>query len=305
MSSLRSYAIRLVVKYWIAPKFNLTTTVKEQRAAFEGIGKLTILPFKTKIQPVTVGGVSAKWISVANVAEDCVVLYLHGGAYNIGSSNIYRDIAARISKASGAKVLLIDYRLAPEHPFPAAIEDATIAYRWLLENGFSPQNIAISGDSSGGGLTIATLVSLRDSGEALPAAAVVLSPWTDLEGTGESITKHVQADPFLTPEWLQFMAKHYIGNNSPRTALISPIYADLHDLPPILIQVGTDEILLSDSRRLAERVREAGIDTTLDVWENMWHVWHFFAGQLPEGKCAMDKIGAFIRNHLHQLTKMT
>ena len=301
MLSLRSYVCRLMVKYWIAKKLNAEKTVPEQRAAFEFIGKLSMLPFKTKIKPVDVDTVSAQWISVGNFVEDCVVLYLHGGGYNIGSPYTHRDLAARISKASGARTLLIDYRLAPEHPYPAAVDDAVTAYRWLLENGYSPQNIAVSGDSAGGGLTIATLVSLRDAGEPMPAAAVCLSAWTDLGGTGESIQSRLQSDPLLTPDWLQLLAKNYIRNNDPRTPLISPIYADLHDLPPILIQVGSDEILLSDSSRLAERALDAGVDITLDVWQGMWHNWHFFAALMPEAKQSIQQIGIYIRRHLSSL----
>ncbi len=298
MRSLRSHMFRLVVKYWMSPKFNTSRTVQAQRRALEDFAKLSILPIKTKIQPLQIGKMSAEWISVCNTREECALLYLHGGAYNIGSLNTHRDIAARISKASKVKTLLIDYRRAPEHSHPAAVEDVVMAYRWLLKNQFSPQNIVIAGDSAGGGLAIAALVSLRDDGDPLPAAAVCLSAWTDLEGTGESFTTHVQSDPFLTPEWLRFMAKHYVANNDARMPLISPLYADLHDLPPIFIQVGSDEILLSDSTRLAERAREAGVDATLDVWEGMWHVWHFFAGQMPEGNRAMKEVGKFIHKHL-------
>ncbi len=282
----------------MSPKFNLTSTVEEQRRAFENLAKLSILPSRTDVQPVHVGDVPAEWISVGTTSEEGAVLYLHGGAYTIGSPRTHRDIAARISKAAGVRTLLIDYRLAPEHPHPAAVQDVVAAYRWMLEYGLSPHNIAIAGDSAGGGLAIAALVSLRDTGEPLPAAAVCLSPWTDLQGTGESMTTHIDADPFLSPEWLQLMAKHYVANNDPRMPLISPIHADLHDLPPVLIQVGSDEILLSDSMRLAESARQAGVKTTLDVWEGMWHVWHFFAGQMPEGKRAMKIVGTYIRSHL-------
>ena len=282
----------------MSPKFNVTSTVEEQRRAFENLAKLSILPSRTDVQPVHVGDVPAEWISVGNTSEEGAVLYLHGGAYTIGSPRTHRDIAARISKAAGVRTLLIDYRLAPEHPHPAAVQDVVAAYRWMLEYGLSPHNIAIAGDSAGGGLAIAALVSLRDAGQPLPAAAVCLSPWTDLQGTGESMTTHIDADPFLTPEWLQLMAKHYVANNDPRMPLISPIHADLHDLPPVLIQVGSDEILLSDSMRLAESARQAGVKTTLDVWEGMWHVWHFFAGQMPEGKRAMRIVGTYIRSHL-------
>jgi len=303
MLSLRSHLFRLLVKKLMSPKFNTVNTVQEQRKALEGFAKLSLLPQKTKVESFKIGSLPAEWISVGNTMEDSVILHVHGGAYNMGSLNTHRDLGARISKASGARTLLIDYNLAPENKYPAAVEDIVKAYRWLINNRFSQQNIVIAGDSSGGGLAIAALVMLRDSGEPLPAAAVCLSPWTDLEGRGESIKTHINTDPFLTPEWLQFMAKNYIADNDPRNPFISPIYADLSNLPPILIQVGSDEILLSDSIRLTERARESGVDTTLDIWENMWHVWHFFAGQMPEGKRALNDVGKFIRKHFNQMGK--
>ncbi|UCC45032.1 MAG: alpha/beta hydrolase [Candidatus Zixiibacteriota bacterium] len=300
MRSLRSRLFRLVVKYWMSPKFNAHTTIQEQRRALEGFAGLSILPAGTRVQPVKIGTLSAEWISVGDNPEQRAVLYVHGGAYNIGSLNTHRDIAARIAKASKMKTLSIDYRLAPEHDHPAAVEDVVSAYRWLLENGYSPRNIVIAGDSAGGGLAVAALVSLRDAGEQLPAAAVCMSPWTDLEGTGESITSLAHKDPFLTSDWLGVMAKNYVADDDPRSPLISPIYADLHGLPPILIQVGADEILLSDSTRLEKRGRQAGVDVTLDIWANMWHVWHLFAGQMPEAKRAINEVGKFIREHVSQ-----
>ena len=269
MQSLRSRMFRLFVKYIMSPKFNIYSTVQKQRTVLEGFAKLSILPAKTNIHPLRIGKLAAEWISVGNTLQDCAILYLHGGAYNIGSMNTHRELAARISKASKIKTLLIDYRLAPENPYPAAVDDAVLAYRWLLKNEFSSNDIVIAGDSAGGGLAIATLVSLRDLGEPLPAATVCLSPWTDLTISGESKT-HFHNDPFLTPEWLQFMSKHYAANNDPGLSLMSPVNADFSLFPPLLIQVGSDEILLNDSIRLAESARKAGIDTTIDIWENMW-----------------------------------
>ncbi|UCE24175.1 MAG: alpha/beta hydrolase [Candidatus Zixiibacteriota bacterium] len=300
MRSLRSRLFRSIVKYWMSPKFNTHATVQQQRKALEGFAKLSLVPAKTEVQTVSIGNMSAEWISVGDTLEGCAVLYLHGGAYNIGSLNTHREIAARISKASKMTTLLIDYRLAPEHAHPAAVEDVAAAYRWLLGNGYSPENVVIAGDSAGGGLAIAALVYLRDAGEQLPAAAVCLSAWTDLQGTGPSMTTHTHADPFLTPEWLEIMAKSYAVDNDRRSPLISPLYAELSQLPPLLIQVGGDEILLSDSTRLADRAREAGVDVTLDVWEGMWHVWHFFAGQMPEARQAMSEVGKFIYKHINR-----
>jgi acetyl esterase/lipase len=188
----------------------------------------------------------------------------------------------------------VDYRLAPEHPFPAALEDCLAAYRWLLGTGISPLDIVIAGDSAGGNLTLTTLLSLRDAGDPLPAAAVCIAPMTDLEGTGESF--RTKDDPALTAEFALKVARHYAGDHDLRLPLLSPYHGDLRGLPPLLIQVGGDEILLSDATRLADDARAAGVEVHLAVWPKMWHVWHVFAPSLPEARRAIDDIGAFIRS---------
>jgi acetyl esterase/lipase len=213
----------------------------------------------------------------------------------IGSIKTHRDLAGRISRAAGARVLNVDYRLAPEHPHPAAVEDATAAYRWLLARDQDPRRLAIAGDSAGGGLTIATLVALRDQDHPLPAAAVCLSPWVDLEGVGDSMKTCADIDPMIQLDHLLQMAKLYLGGLPPRTPLAAPLYADLSGLPPLYIQVGTAETLLDDSNRIAERARKVGVDVTLEPWEDMIHVFQAFAPILPEGQQAIDKIGEFLR----------
>lgn len=265
------------------------------RANMESMTGLMQLPPDIVTEPVTVNGVRAEWVSAPAVDEDRVVLYLHGGAYVIGSVNTHRDLAGRVSRASGARVLNVDYRLAPEHPHPAAVEDATAAYRWLLDADHASGDLAIAGDSAGGGLTIATLVALRDRGQPLPAAGVCLSPWVDLEGIGESMTTCAELDPMVQRDHLVRMAKFYLGSHDPRTPLAAPLYADLSGLPPLLIQVGTAETLLDDSNRIAERARKAGVDVTLEVWDDMIHVFQAFAMMLPEGQQAIDKIGEYLR----------
>jgi monoterpene epsilon-lactone hydrolase len=247
--------------------------------------------------PIDAGGVPGAWIVAPGAAEERVLLYLHGGGYVVGSVDTHRDLMARLSRAAGVRVLGVDYRLAPEEPFPAALEGAIAAYRWLVGSALDPAHIAIAGDSAGGGLTLATLVALRDAGAPLPAAAACLSPWVDLEGTGESITTKAAVDPFVRKEALQFMTQHYLGDRDPRTPLASPLYADLHGLPPLFIQLGTAEILLDDATRIADRAKAAGVPVTLDVWEDMIHVWPLFAAILPEGQQAIERIGAFIREH--------
>jgi len=240
--------------------------------------------------------VPAAWMITPEVAKDRAILYLHGGGYIQGSITSHQDLAQRISKASKIKVLLLDYRLAPEHPFPAALEDSVRAYEWLINNEvYKPKNLIIAGDSAGGGLTLATLVKLRDQGVRLPATAVCLSPWTDLALTGDSIKLKLHEDPFISPDNLMFSAGLYLGKTDPKNPYASPLYADLKGLPPLYIQVGSAEILLDDATRLAERAKEAGVEVQLDIWEDMIHVFQAFAVMAPEGKEGINKIGKFIK----------
>jgi epsilon-lactone hydrolase len=265
------------------------------RAEMESMTGLLPLPPDVTADPVRVNGVAAEWVATPDVDPRRVVLYLHGGAYVLGSVNTHRDLAGRISRAAGARVLNADYRLAPEHPHPAAVEDAIAAYRWLIDQGHAAKQLAVAGDSAGGGLTIATLVAIRDQGLPLPAAGICLSPWVDLEGTGDSMTSKAAADPMVQREHLVRMAALYLGTHAPRTPLAAPLYADLSGLPPLYIQVGTAETLLDDSNRIAERARRAGVDVTLEHWEDMIHVFQAFAPMLPEGQQAVDKIGEYLR----------
>jgi acetyl esterase/lipase len=206
-------------------------------------------------------------------------------------------MVARIARASKAKALAIDYRMGPEHPFPAAVDDACAVYRWLIAQEYKPGRIVISGDSAGGGLTLATLLALRDSGAPMPAAAVPISPWADLEGTGASIKTRAATDPMVDLAGLQRMASLYAGGQNLKNPLISPIYGDYKGLPPMLIQVGDAEILLDDSTRVAERAKAAGVKVELEAWPEMFHVWHVFAKILPEGQQAIDRIGQYVLAH--------
>jgi acetyl esterase/lipase len=232
-----------------------------------------------------------------------VIYYLHGGGYVLGSINTHREMVSRLSRAASARVLILDYRLAPENPFPAAVDDSTAAYRWLLSVGVDPARLVIAGDSAGGGLTVATLVALRDAGESLPRAGICLSPWVDLECVGECMVTKAERDPVLTRDISLMLAKAYLGDTDPRTPLASPIYADLTGLPPLLIQIGTAEVLFDDATRLADRARAAGVDVILEPWDDMIHVWHMFAAILPEGQQAIDRIGEFIRQHVEFTTE--
>lgn len=278
-------------------------TIQEGRAAFERAVSVIPTAPDVRCEAVVAGGVPGEWIVPPGAEESRVVLYLHGGGYVIGSVNTHRDMVSRIARAAQARALAIDYRLAPEHPFPAAVEDAMAAYRWLLASGVPAERIAIAGDSAGGGLTLATLLALRDAGDPLPAAAVCISPWTDLAVTGESMDTKADVDPMIRKAEAIEGAKLYLAGADPKTPLASPLYADLSGLPHLLIQVGTHETLLDDSVRLGERARAAGVDVTLEQWEEMIHVWHFFAFILPEAQQAIDRIGQFVREHVPALSR--
>jgi len=223
---------------------------------------------QVKCEPVNANGVEAEWITAKNAAPDRVILYLHGGGYVMGSIDTHRELVARLSKAAQARGLAIDYRLAPENPFPAAVDDSITAYRWLLAKGYKPERIVIAGDSAGGGLAVSTLLALRDLGAALPAAAVCISPWVDFEAEGESMTSRAAQDPLVSREMILNLAKMYMGEKgSLREPLAAPINAYLNDLPPLFIQVGNSETLLDDSTRLADKAKEAGVDATLQIWD--------------------------------------
>ena len=271
-------------------------TIPEMRAGMEAMAGAAMIPADVQREKVSAGGVPAEWVVAENADRARVILYLHGGGYVIGSINTHRELGSRLSRAAAARVLLIDYRLAPEHPHPAAVDDAVSAYRWLLLQGVSPSRLVVAGDSAGGGLTVATLVALRDAGLPAPAAGVCLSPWVDLEGIGESMTTKAALDPMVQRDGLVKMAAAYLGGQSPRTPLAAPLYADLSGLPPLLIQVGTAETLLDDATRLAERARKAGVQVSLEPWEDMIHVWQAFASMLPEGRQAIDRIGEFVKS---------
>ncbi|KXX59544.1 alpha/beta hydrolase [Rhodococcus sp. LB1] len=276
-----------------------TTTVPELRANFERFAASFYDPPPTEFVADRAGNVPVEWTYTQGCDRSRVVMYLHGGGYSIGSIPAYRDMCARISHGTGAAVLSVDYRLAPEHRFPAAVDDSVAAYRWLLSKGFAPAQIAFAGDSAGGGLTVSTLVALRDAGAELPAAAVCISPLTDLAHTGASVHEKAHADPIVTPEGSHAYGVRYLGEDGNLAdPLASPLYADLHSLPPILIQVGTSECLLDDSLRLARKLRDAGSLVDLDVWPEMIHIFSFFASRIPESRRALDYVTSFIAEHL-------
>ncbi len=273
-------------------------TVAGSRAEMKRFSEFLPTPRDLVREPVDAGGVAAEIFAAPGADAGRTVLYLHGGGYIMGDSEAYRVLAYDLSKAAGARVVVPNYRLAPEHPFPAAVEDAQAAWRWLLATGAAPERTAVAGDSAGGGLAVATLVALRRTGDPLPAAAVCISPWVDMEGLGESVRELAARDVMVQPGTLLHFAELYLNGADPRTPLAAPLYAELAGLPPLLIQVGGGEILRDDSRRLAARARAAGVEVTLEEWPEMIHVWHLFAHMLSEGREAIQKAGAFIRERI-------
>jgi acetyl esterase/lipase len=273
-------------------------SIQEIRSGFEQMGAMFPVPADVKVEQVTANGVPAEWVSAPDARADGAILYLHGGGYVIGSVNTHRALVANLSRATGLRALSLDYRLAPESPFPAAVDDAVAGYQFLLGQGIAPERIVISGDSAGGGLTIATVVALKERGLPQPAAAVPMSPWVDMEGIGDSMTSKDEADPMVHKDGLLGMAQAYLGGADARTPLAAPLYADLSGLAPMLIQVGTAETLLDDSTRIAEKARSQGVSVVLEPWEDMVHVFQMFASMLPEGQQAIDRIGEFVRERV-------
>lgn len=251
-------------------------------------------PPNFRSEPFLLDGLPALWVSHKRECSSRVILYLHGGGYAMGSNRTHLQLACRITKAARAQTMLLEYRLAPENPYPAAVEDVVKAYRWLLEHGTKPHQVVIAGDSAGGGLTLASLLALRERNLPPPAGAVCLSPWLDLTCYYSSNSHRLHRDPLITPERICFFAKLYAGQHDAALPEISPLFGDFHDLPPVLVQVGGDEILLNESKELRRRAR-GRMRLDLQVWPHMFHVWHFAARFLPQGQQAIEEIGRFVR----------
>jgi epsilon-lactone hydrolase len=273
-------------------------TLEERRVAFAPAGRLHPVPDDVLVTEVTAGGVPAHWLAAPGADTGRVLLFLHGGGYELGSLRSDGELAARLGRASGMRVLFPEYRLAPEHPFPAAIDDVLAAWHWLrTDQDLSARSIAVAGDSAGGGLAAALLVATRDAGEALPAAAVLMSPTVDLTSSGASMTERADQDPFSTPALLRQLASDYLAGADPMTPLASPLFASLAGLPPLLVQVGTADLLLSDSERLATAADQAGVDVTLEIGEGLPHVYPILLGT-PEAAEATERVGKFLRSRV-------
>lgn len=247
-----------------------------------------------RFEQADLDGVPARWCIPSKAERNRALLYLHGGGYVVGNSKAYGPLVSELASRLKARAVIPDYRLAPENPYPAALEDAVRAYRWLLDHGVEARAIALAGDSCGGGLTIAALAAIRDAGLPMPVGAAVISPWVDLEAASDSITSRAGEDPLLNGEGLRGMASAYLGATPPRTPGASPVYGNLAALPPLLIQVGSAEILLDDATRLAARAGAAGVKVRLDIWPEMFHVWHSYAPILDEAAEALDDAARFL-----------
>jgi epsilon-lactone hydrolase len=292
--SLRAELLRVGIRLFLKPGLHPGISITERRrklGAYEGW--IIHPPAGTRTTDLPLGTIPAVRVARPDAEAGRHVLFLHGGGYMTGSPSLYRHILWRFAEACRAEIVAIDYRLAPENPFPAAVDDAVAAWKALLAEGADPGCCAVMGDSAGGGLALALSHRLRDEGLPLPAAVVAISPWTDLAITGESC-RNDAVDPMLRSDCLKPFAAQYLQGADPRHPLASPLYGDPRGLPPVLLQVGSHELLLDDSTRMADRLREGGCAVTLEVWPRMFHVWHAFAPILPEATRAIKRIGSFV-----------
>ena len=296
--SLQAELVRIWLRWSMKRSNHPNVMIEERRRRLAAYERLVPRPprwIETAQRPL--GGIPATRFGKRGSPTERHILFLHGGAYTTGSAALYRHMLWRIALAAAARIAAIDYRLAPEHRFPAALDDAVAAWQGLLAEGAEPRHCAVMGDSAGGGLTLALMLKLRDIGMPLPAATVALSPWTDLAMTGASLTRNAANDPMENPDDVPFLVRCYLGDDETRNPYASPLYGDPKGLPPTLIQVGSDEILRDDSIRMAARMRQAGCEVELQVWPRMPHVWHAFAPLMPEARTAIAELGAFIRRH--------
>lgn len=273
------------------------TTVAQMRSDWDAAFVGCSVP--VTIEPVSAGGIDGEWLVPSDAPRDKAILYFHGGGFRIGSVASHRDLAARIADASGCRVLSVNYRLAPEHRFPAALDDALIAYQYLRDQGLRPADIAFAGDSAGGNLVLAAMLAARDRGLPLPTAGALMSPWTDLTASGASYESRAEADPIHQRAMILALAKNYLGKDGdPRNPLASPFYADLTRLPPLLVQVGDRETVRDDSTELVAKAKAASAEVELQVWDGMIHVFQMFP-EIPQAREAIASLAVFLRNHLH------
>lgn len=274
--------------------------VDQIRSLVNRFGSLPWHHRDASIRPFVHSELGGEWIYAHARASQKIILYLHGGGYFFCSPQTHRPVTVGLSRKTGAATLALRYRLAPEHPYPAALEDAVQGYRWLLEQGVLPENIAFAGDSAGGGLALSTLVRLRDEGDPLPSACLCFSPWTDMAATGASLELNDRNCAMFSAAGIRNARMLYVGKADPYSPTISPLYADLKGLPPLLVHVSDSEVLLDDSTRLVERAKAAGVDVCLKIWRNQPHVWQLFSHVIPEGRASLSEAGRFLRHHLQK-----
>jgi acetyl esterase/lipase len=285
--------------------FPVDGDVDEQRRLLRELLSAQPLPPDVTVTAGTLGGVPTAEITVDGIEPRHAVLYFHGGVYVLGDASLAADLASQVGRRTQAKVISVDYRLAPEHPYPAAVDDALAAYEALLDNGVAPSDIAFAGESAGGGLAVATLVNVRDRGLPLPAAAFVMSPYADLTLAGTTMETRSEVDPLLSREALQARVADYTSGQDAALALISPVFADLSGLPPLIIQAGTHEVLLDDAVRLAEQAATGDVQVTLDITPGVPHVFQAYYPLLDEAAAALDRAGQFLSAHLAGVERTT
>lgn len=291
--SLRSRFWRTILRKMFK---NQNLSIAEHRAS--GVKNSKLMggaPKTVNIQQIDIDGIEVEWLIPLDASAEKMILYFHGGGYVTGSIEDHRMMCGLLADSTGMKVLIPNYRLAPENPFPAALDDALKVYRWLLVQGYSSANIIVAGDSAGGGLSVAAVLALRDKNELLPAAVVCLSPWADLTLENETHITKAESDSMLRTDILREWALAYTNESNFINPLVSPIYADFHGFPPLLIQVGSDEILLGDSILLAEKAKADGVQVELNIWDGMWHVWQALGDLIPENKKTFEEIAQFVR----------
>ena len=294
MQSVQIYTVKTFISVFRKLLFVHKTEPNTIRVGFERVSNLSKFPRFVKKQEIEYANCEASWFTPDGYGKSKNILYLHGGGYVMGSVNTHRALIARIARACGYRALAINYRKAPEHPYPAALQDAYNTYKQMIEEGY--ENIFIMGDSAGGGLTLALLQLIRKHKLQKAAGCVLLSPWTDLTLSGDSIQSKKDKDPLITPHLLEIFSKRYYANEDPTNPLISPHFADVKGFPPTLIQVGGKEVLFDDSTRMAQKMNKAGVNVRLEVYENMMHVWQYFGGIVPEANKAIDEIGEFVKS---------
>ena len=282
--------------------FSKRMNIDEYRALTDNNARFSApLPKGMDVDRFDINGLTAAWITPAEADADKVILHFHGGGYVIGGINAHVMMCVPMAKSLNVKMLLPDYRVAPENPFPAAVEDGLQAYHWLLEQGYKSSNIIISGDSAGGGLALAITLSLRDNNEPLPVAVMCFSPWTDLTLSGDSHLTNAETDVVLTTDVLKEWASAYTDESNLQNPLVSPIYANFHGFPPLFIQVNGDEVLFDDAKALADKAKADGVDVTLKIWNGLWHVWHTAGTMIPESKKTYEEIGQFLESNTMSL----